>query len=620
MMKNWFDIAIPHEDIRSGGFDEAVFAADLGDVVAGRAAPDYNDPYTFFKKTYLTYGLQSLLRQVHEKLTSSRGPSVVELQTPFGGGKEAYQTIEQNDQNRIAPGKENLRALLEEHQPFVLLFDEILEYVVRSHGISVGDSSLASQTLAFFQELTEAVASLERGLMIVTLPSSELEDFGDTQQRNLAQLEKIFGRLESIETPVQGEEVYSIIRRRLFEPIVDETAMREVVDAYIQKYQQHKDELPPKAREADYRRKLELAYPFHSDVIDILYEKWGTFSSFQRTRGVLRFLANVIEDLYQREQNLDLILPGDLNLGRPSIRQEFINHIGPEYESIIGSDIAGVEAKSQALDRENRGWKHLAERIATAVFVHSFAADEAEEGTSLPYIKLAVLRPETIPSLVTEVLQKQANELWYLNTKGDRYYLSSVPNLNRMVIDKKQLVSAASVRSELERRVKRELGTKLRCYLWPQASDALPDNRELKLAVLDPESSPDLSELKHWVERRIRDLDEAFPQRMRELYRTLAVPASVRFEEAIVSDAVSFNEDVFLLTDGQARTLKAKMKGEEPPPSGPEPEPPPIRPGPEPRPPGEERVKHVAFRASGLPTSDRATGEGNATTARCRSR
>ena len=60
---------------------------------------------------------------------------------------------------------------------------------------------------------------------------------------------------------------------------------------------------------------MELAYPFHPDVIDILYEKWSTFSSFQRTRGVLRLLANVVEDLYQREANLDLILPGDLNLG-----------------------------------------------------------------------------------------------------------------------------------------------------------------------------------------------------------------------------------------------------------------------------------------------------------------
>lgn len=92
-MKNWFDIARPHEDIRRGDFDEAVFAADLGDVAAGRAAADYNDPYTFFRKTYLTSGLTNLLREVHEKLTTGKGPSVVELQTPFGIGSGTASDI-----------------------------------------------------------------------------------------------------------------------------------------------------------------------------------------------------------------------------------------------------------------------------------------------------------------------------------------------------------------------------------------------------------------------------------------------------------------------------------------------------------------------------------------------
>jgi hypothetical protein len=56
-MNNWFDIIPPRDDIRRGQFDEAVFAADLGDVAAGTAAPDYNDPYLIFRKTYLIGGL-----------------------------------------------------------------------------------------------------------------------------------------------------------------------------------------------------------------------------------------------------------------------------------------------------------------------------------------------------------------------------------------------------------------------------------------------------------------------------------------------------------------------------------------------------------------------------------
>ena len=568
-MRNWFDIAVPHADIRKGDFDEAVFAAKLGDVVAGQAPEDYNDAFAFYKKTYLTGGLEHLLRRVSEKLGAGKGPGVVELQTPFGGGKthalilvyhylksggrveemlpegveliepaiativgtdinpsegfrdgdvvrrtlwgeiayqlggeEGYAKLAKNDRDRISPGKNDLRDLLEPLQPFVLLIDEVLEYVIRARGIEIAESTLASQTLAFFNELTEAVSGLPRGLMVVTLPSSDIEDFGEADQRNLAQLEKIFGRVEAIYTPVKGEEVYSIIRRRLFEPVSDEAAVREIVDGYVRVYQGHKDELPPKVREGEYRHKMELAYPFHPEVIDILYEKWGTFSSFQRTRGVLRLLANVIEEAYQSERNADLILPGDINLDRPSVRQEFLRHIGPEYESVVGSDIAGVDAKSQVLDRANRGWKHLAERNATAVFVHSFTADRSNRGTTMPYIKLSVVRPETIPSLVTEVLHKQSNELWYLNQQGEQYYFSDVPNLNRMVIDKKGVVQPFAVREELERRIKRELGTNLRCYLWPRSSDEVPDNHDLKLAVLDPDEHYTPEALEGWLNRR----------------------------------------------------------------------------------------------------------------------
>ncbi|MFB6272856.1 MAG: ATPase, partial [Salinibacter sp.] len=86
-MTPWYEIARPHADIRAGDFNQDVFAADLGDVRRGQAPEDYNDPYLFFKKTYLTGGLENLLHQVYGRLATGKGPTVLELQTPFGGGK-----------------------------------------------------------------------------------------------------------------------------------------------------------------------------------------------------------------------------------------------------------------------------------------------------------------------------------------------------------------------------------------------------------------------------------------------------------------------------------------------------------------------------------------------------
>ena len=337
-------------------------------------------------------------------------------------------------------------------------------------------------------------------MLVVTLPSSKLEDFGEREEEALARLGKIFGRLESIETPVRGEEIYAVIRRRLFEvEQIRSREMREVVHRYFQLYQQHREDLPPKARDVNYKDKMEMAYPFHPDLIDILIEKWSTFSSFQRTRGVVRLLANIVEDLYQRETNTDMILPGDINLEKPGVRQEFLKHIGSEYEGVIASDIAGHEAKSQSLDDANRPWKHLAQRIATAVFCHSFSADDSEKGISLPYIKLGVLRSDTIPPLVTEVLQRLSNELWYLNSRGDAFYFSRIPNLNRMILDKKELFNTA-YEPELRAIIDKEIGGKFTPYLWPESGEVIPDNRNLKLVILRPEDSG--SQIPAWIERR----------------------------------------------------------------------------------------------------------------------
>ncbi|MBN1306185.1 MAG: ATP-binding protein [Anaerolineales bacterium] len=565
-MKTWYEIIPPHEDIRNGDFDESIFAADLGDVVSGDAKQDYKDPYLFYKKTYLTQGLKSLLQRVHTTITTDKGSSVVQIQTPFGGGKthalvaiyhyikngkevkellptgldlidpnvaviagnhwnpvegnttdgitrltfwgeigyqiagvEGYEFFRQNDEARVSPGKKKIREFLEAHQPFVLLFDEILEYINRARDVRKQvEESLGTQTFSFFQELTEAVSTLPNGMLVVTLPSSIIEDFGDVEEEALAKLGKIFGRVESIETPVQGEEIYAVIRRRLFEvENLKKTEMREVVHSYFQTYKQYRDDLPVKARDVNYRDRMEMAYPFHPDLIDIMNEKWGTYSTFQRTRGVLRLLANIVEDLYKREKPIDLILPGDINMGFPGIREEFLKHIGKEYESVLSSDVSGHDAKSQALDVANKSWHHLAESISTSIFYHSFAADDSEKGINLSFIRLAVLRSDTIPALVTDILQRLSNSLWYLNSRGDAYYFSKIPNLNRMILDKKELFSE-SFEEEMQERIKKELGSKFRTYLWPTTSEEVPDNQELKLVLLPPNDSGE--EISSWIE------------------------------------------------------------------------------------------------------------------------
>jgi predicted AAA+ superfamily ATPase len=86
-LKPWREIAIPHEDVLKGTFQQAEFAADLSRVHDGTATAEYQNPSLFFQRTFITEGMSLLLDSVLRRLTGQGGDPVIQLQTAFGGGK-----------------------------------------------------------------------------------------------------------------------------------------------------------------------------------------------------------------------------------------------------------------------------------------------------------------------------------------------------------------------------------------------------------------------------------------------------------------------------------------------------------------------------------------------------
>jgi predicted AAA+ superfamily ATPase len=86
-LKPWREVVMPHEDVASGRYQQAEFAADLWQVHLGEGTPEYRDPVEFFRRTYLTESLKEMLTGAVRRLTAGGGDPVVQLQTNFGGGK-----------------------------------------------------------------------------------------------------------------------------------------------------------------------------------------------------------------------------------------------------------------------------------------------------------------------------------------------------------------------------------------------------------------------------------------------------------------------------------------------------------------------------------------------------
>ncbi len=88
-VRPWVESVTLHPDVVSPNFSEDIFALDLGPLADGNknVPAVYRDPEQFFRASYLTTGLQSLLLDVLSRLSGGTGNRVLKLITPFGGGK-----------------------------------------------------------------------------------------------------------------------------------------------------------------------------------------------------------------------------------------------------------------------------------------------------------------------------------------------------------------------------------------------------------------------------------------------------------------------------------------------------------------------------------------------------
>lgn len=565
-LKPWLQIVQPHEDIRKGNFDESVFAADLGEVRQGRGAVDYRDANLFFKKTYFTKGITSMITDVLNRLEGKKGEPVIQLTTPFGGGKthtllsiyhiiennkaaekcpqikeilkensiksipntrvatvvgtaldpangrktadgchirtvwgeiayqlggkELFEKIEENDKNKAAPGTDLIGDMLS-GKPSLILMDELLQYLLKAQAIRVGSGDLSGQTLAFMQELSVAVANSKSSQLIVTLPSSEMEHYDESGEKLYLKIKKIFGRIESIRTPVEGEEIYEIIRRRLFDEISDTKEVQSVCEEYWRIYEKNAVDLPTSVKDQSFKRLMERAYPFHPEVIDVFYKKWGSIPNFQRTRGVLRLLALIVEDLCKHKSPNSLILPSDINLGNQSIRNELLKFIENRFESVIAEDISGPTSKAPQIDRElgSEYLKfHIAEGIASTIFVFSFSGKGGESGVTEATLRLSIINPEMTPAIISEAMNRLEKKLFYLQVDKTKaiYKFTAQPNLNKIMVDKEEGISREDAVELAHQKLWNMVGDKFpKKYKHPQENRDVADVPVLSLIVLD---------------------------------------------------------------------------------------------------------------------------------------
>jgi len=405
-------------------------------------------------------------------------------------GQAGLDLMAEAEAARTNPGSDLLVELFKLSGPALILLDELVAYARQL------SEDRFEAFLSFIQSLTEAAKMAPGVLIIGSLPESVAEAGGPKGEAALLRLEKVFGRVQSAWLPASGDETYEIIRRRLFQTLDadGERARDETVKAFADLYKNNPAEFPPEAKEARYRELLKLSYPIHPELFDRLSKDWASLEKFQRTRGVLRFMANVVGTLWHEQVPHPLITPARVPIAHERVRASVLYPLDAKFNAVVDKEVDGdgsLPAQIEASQPTRRIARDRAvTRAARAVFVCSApSVGGPNAGVSKERLRLACAEPGNQLSVFIEAIDALEEKATYLYEEAGRYWFSTQPTLNRLAEDRAKALPDHEVEAAIAAVLREDGGTRAgfaKVFAAPDDPIGIDEANALSLVILGP--------------------------------------------------------------------------------------------------------------------------------------
>lgn len=400
-------------------------------------------------------------------------------------GTAAHALLAESDRQRTAPGTETLRKAFA-GQRTIIIIDEIAQYL-RQVGESGSEDvrRSAGQVPVFLKNLLELAMGDTGVVVIVSLASS-----GDAYAKETGELASILSRSGRVVQPATDSEIAEILKRRLFETI-DQSAAAEAGAAYRDLYERVKESVALSGgaeNPRQYGAAVEASYPFHPEIIRVLDKRLGSIPNFQRARGALKLLAEVVADLWEADGDTEVINVADVNLGRLGILNHLTVAIDRDaFSGVAKVDLVGLDAHCHTVDVIRfPGKAPFATRAATAVFLHSLEMRTGVGAGRGEYV-LGALRVGEDPEVLDEALAEAERVCWHLTYDGTRWRFHTEPNVNKIVEDGKRDIPSTRVTEETKALVAKSFTSDagITAVAFPTSPASIPDEPRLRVVAFD---------------------------------------------------------------------------------------------------------------------------------------
>jgi hypothetical protein len=518
-MKSLMSLCNPRESV----FDEAKRddMLDLTDLLENRI-----NPSSFFEENFLTEGMKVLFDTAFKRFHRRGSTGIIKLTQSMGGGKthnmialgllakhpEYRERIlgdtfknsyigsikvvgftgresdapygiwgviaEQLGKKEVfkdyytplrAPGQTAWINLLK-GEPLLILLDELPPYLENAKSFAIGDSNLSVVTTNALANLFAALGKeeLSNVCLVISDLKATYESGSELLQSAFKELENEVNRSALNIEPVgsASDEVYHILRKRLFKKLPSEDEIINIANAYKQAILEAKQMGYTNMSPDQIFIGIKDSYPFHPSIKD-LYARFRENPGFQQTRGLIRLMRLIVSQLYggktpkADEKYLINVYDFDLN---DSEMLTAITQIKPSLANAIAHDISSHgKSIAEIVDREMH--ENIMQELSKLILAASLAdVPNALLGLSLRETIGYLCEPNKDITRVKKALDEFVMQAWYLYTDKDgRIFFKNTKN---MIAELNSLVDSYDNDS-----AKKELRTFLEEKFKPSLSD-----------------------------------------------------------------------------------------------------------------------------------------------------
>lgn len=533
-MKTLFEACKPRQSV----FDEAKRddTLDLANLIDNSI-----DAEAFFNETYITEGMQLVFETAFKRFEGKAPSGLVKLTQSMGGGKThnmvALGLLSQNpslrkkilggtstfdEEIRVvaytgresdipygiwgeiakqlgkeelfkdyyaplkAPGQSAWINLLK-GQPTLILLDELPPYLEYARTITAGTGTLADITTNALSNLFNALgkAELHNVCLVISDLQATYEMGSGLIQKSFKNLENEIGRSSINIEPVgtTSDDLYHILRKRLFETTATEEEKHEIAMGYKEAVKEAKQMNYTNLSPEQLYTGVKDAYPFHPSIKD-LFARFKENPGFQQTRGFIRLTRIMVKNLYSgnepKAKSSYLLNAFDMDLNNSEMFS-MVRSIKPRLTNAISHDIA-QQGKAVAEEIDSVTKSQDMQDLSKLLLVSSLGdVTGVLNGLSLQEAVGIMVKPGRSITEIKGALEEFKVKAWYLYTDRDnRLYFKDVKNVNAELLSLVDTYSDEIAKQEIKKILAEKFSPDLKdCYQEVEVFPAI-DEIEIK--------------------------------------------------------------------------------------------------------------------------------------------